>query len=78
MKRLIIGLIVLLAAPLWAVNINTATVDELSSLKGIGKATAAKIIEYRQKHTFKRTDELMNIKGIGQKKFDSIKEELSI
>lgn len=78
MKRFIIWMGVLLAAPLWALNINTATADELSALKGIGEVTAEKIIEYRDKHTFKRIDELMNIKGIGQKKFDKIKADLSV
>ena len=68
----------LLSAQLFAVNINTASAEELSTLKGIGKGTAEKIIQYRQTHPFKRVDELMNVKGIGQKKFDKIKEELSV
>lgn len=68
----------LLSVQLFAVNINTASVKELVLLKGIGTATAEKIIEYRQTHPFKRVDELMNVKGIGEKKFERIKEELSI
>jgi competence protein ComEA len=68
----------LLGVQLFAINLNTATVEELSSLKGIGEGTAKKIIQYRNEHAFKRIDELMNVKGIGQKKFDKIKDELSI
>lgn len=69
---------VLMSAQLFAVNLNTSTVEELSTLKGIGKITAKKIINYRTTHKFSSIEELMKIKGIGQKKFDAIKKELSI
>jgi competence protein ComEA len=68
----------MMSVQLFAVNINTATVEELGSLKGIGSSTAAKIVQYRQSHKFEKTEDLMKVKGIGQKKFDSIKEELSV
>ena len=69
----------LLSAQLFAaVNLNTASLKELTALPGIGESTAQKIIDYRNEHGFKDTRELMNIKGIGQKKFDKIKEELSV
>ena len=55
-------------------NINTATKEELIDLPGIGEATAVKIINYReQKKGFKKKEELMNVKGIGKKKFEDIK-----
>ncbi len=69
----------LLSAQLFAaVNLNTATAEELTTLKGIGAGTAAKIIEYRKEHGFKDAREIMNIKGIGQKKYDKIKDELNV
>lgn len=56
------------------VNINTANAAELESLPGIGAATAARIIEYRQKNgAFKKIEDLMNVRGIGEKTFLSLK-----
>jgi comEA protein len=59
------------AAP---ININTATMAQLETLPGIGKATAERILEYRQKNGgFKKIEDLMNIRGIGEKSFLRIK-----
>ena len=56
------------------ININTATVEELVSLPGIGNKIANRIIEYREKNdNFKTIEEIMNVKGIGKKKFKKIK-----
>jgi competence protein ComEA len=56
------------------VNLNTATVAQLDALPGIGKATADRIVEYRQKNGgFKKPEELMNVKGIGEKNFLKLK-----
>jgi len=63
---------------LMAVNLNTASAEELQSLKGIGAATAAKIIEYRKNDPFDTIDEVMNVKGIGEKKFSKIKNDLEV
>lgn len=61
------------------VNINTATQTELETLTGIGPSLAARIIEYRgQNGKFKKVEELRNVKGIGQSKFDGIKEEVVV
>jgi len=49
------------------INLNTATVVELTQLKGIGEKTAQNILEYRSQHKFKSVDELTNVKGIGEK-----------
>ena len=78
MKLLASVAALMLSVSLWAVNINTASIEELSTLPGIGKGTAGKIVKYRQQHKFKQTSELMNIKGIGQKKYDKIQAELSV
>ena len=57
-----------------ALNLNTATVAQLEALPGIGKSTAERIIEYRQKSGgFKKVEYLMNVKGIGEKSFLKLK-----
>lgn len=62
------------AAAVSVVNINTATASELQKLPGIGAATATRIVEYRQKNgPFKKAEELMNIRGIGEKSFLKLK-----
>jgi comEA protein len=56
------------------VNLNTATPAQLDELPGVGKAMAERIIEYRQKSGgFKKTEELMNVQGIGEKNFLKLK-----
>ena len=61
------------------VNINTADVEQLSTLKGIGPAMAQRIIDYREQNgKFKTIDELKNVRGIGQKKFDALKDKITI
>jgi competence protein ComEA len=61
------------------VNLNTASAAQLESLPGIGARTAARIIEYRQKNgAFKKVEELMNVKGIGEKNFLKLKSRLTV
>lgn len=56
------------------ININTATQAELESLPGIGSKTALKIIDYRKKNRFERIEDLMDVSGIGEKKFEAVKD----
>ena len=57
-----------------SINLNTATLDQLETLPGIGRKTAERIVEHRQKSGgFKKIEELMNVKGIGEKSFLKIK-----
>lgn len=61
------------------VNLNTATQSELETLPGIGYATALKIINYRKENgKFQSIEDLKNVKGIGNNKFESIKELISV
>jgi competence protein ComEA len=56
------------------VNLNSATVPQLEALPGIGRSTAEKIVEYRQKSGgFKKVEDLMNVQGIGEKSFLKLK-----
>ena len=65
--------------PTGKVNINTATVQQLSELPGVGPKLAARIVEYRQKAGgFKATQELMNVQGVGEKNFARIQPHLTV
>lgn len=59
------------------ININTATIEQLQQIKGIGPSKAKAIIEEREKGgPFKSIEEITRVKGIGKKTFESIKESL--
>ena len=60
------------------ININTATKEELETLNGIGEATANKIINYRKSNPFKEIEDIMNVPGIGEAKFNNIKDDICI
>ena len=69
-------LVVFSAGPVMAsgkININTATVEELQTLPKIGPKTAAAIVEYRKEHPFKSVDELVEVKGIGEKTLENLR-----
>jgi competence protein ComEA len=62
------------ASPGAPVNLNTATAEQLDTLDGVGPATAAKILAYRQAHNgFRTVDELGEVPGIGDKKLAALR-----
>ncbi len=66
-------------APQHPVNLNTATVTELMQLPRIGAKTAERIVAFRKQHGgFLRPEELMNVKGIGEKSFLRLKPHLTV
>ncbi len=61
------------------INLNTATVQELRTLPGIGPVLAKRIVDFREKkHGFKRVEELLAIPGISEKKWKVIKERVEV
>ncbi|MBQ2917001.1 MAG: helix-hairpin-helix domain-containing protein [Clostridia bacterium] len=61
------------------VNINTASQTELETLSGIGPSTALKIINYRNENgDFKKIEDIKNVPGIGESKFESLKESICV
>ena len=61
------------------IDLNSASVTDLESLPGVGRRTAERIIEYRQKNgSFKKIEELMNVKGIGEKSFLKLKPLIAV
>lgn len=80
-KKLFLALLASLSFSfaLAAVDLNTATVEQLSTLKGIKAKKATAIVEYRQKNgAFKSVDDLKNVPGFGQKTVDKLRDELTV
>ena len=62
-----------------SVNLNTASAAQLDALPGVGKAMADRIIEYRQKNGgFRKIEDLMNVRGIGEKNFLKLKPYITV
>jgi competence protein ComEA len=61
------------------VNLNTATAAALEKLPGVGPATATRIVEYREKNgAFKKIEDVMNVRGIGEKTFLNLKPLITV
>ena len=61
------------------VNINSASADQLTGLPGIGPSYAQRIVEYREKNgPFKRVEDILNVRGIGEKTFERIRDRITI
>ena len=60
------------------VNINTATLEELQTIKGIGKKKAEAILQYRKEHgAFRTKEDLLQVKGIGKKALEAIESQVT-
>jgi competence protein ComEA len=61
------------------VNLNSATEEQLDTLDGVGPATAQKILEYRQQHGgFSSVDDLANVSGIGAKRLEALRAQVTV
>ncbi len=60
------------------IDLNSASKAKLIKLNGIGEKTAVKIINYRKKTPFRKVEDIMNVKGIGPKKFEKMKEFIEV
>lgn len=79
MKKVLLCALALFSASAFAkVNINTATVEELARLNGVGEVKAQAIVDYRNEHgAFKSVEDLKNVKGIGDKTLEKLSADLS-
>ena len=59
-------------------DLNTATVEQLDTLPGVGEVTAGRIVAYRAAHPFTAVDDLLEVPGIGQRRFDQLKDLVTV
>jgi competence protein ComEA len=66
------------ATPSAPLDLNTATVEQLDTLPGVGEVTAGRIVAYRSAHPFTTVDELLEVPGIGQRRFEQLKDLVTV
>ena len=66
------------ATPSAPLDLNTATVEQLDTLPGVGEVTAGRIVAYRSAHPFTSVDELLEVPGIGQRRFEQLKDLVTV
>ena len=67
------------AAPAEVINLNTGTAAQIASLPGIGLKTAELVVQYSEKNgPYKKIEEIMNVRGVGEKSFLRIKDRLTV
>lgn len=81
---LVVALVLTMAPAVWAqdaekININKASVEQLTKLKNVGTKYAERIVKYRdEKGSFKSPEDIMKVKGIGSKTFEVNKEKITV
>jgi competence protein ComEA len=79
-----VAMVMVFSGPVWAadagkINLNKATVEELVQLKGVGQKYAERIVDFREKNgPFKKTEDLMNVPGIGEKIWEKNKDMIVV
>src|SRR5215218_6170636 len=66
------------ATPSAPLDLNTATVEQLDTLPGVGEVTAGRIVAHRSAHPFTTVDELLEVPGIGQRRFEQLKDLVTV
>jgi competence protein ComEA len=66
------------ATPSAPLDLNTATLEQLDALPGVGEVTAGHILAYRSAHPFTTVDQLLEVPGIGQRRFDQLKDLVTV
>jgi competence protein ComEA len=66
------------ATPSAPLDLNTATLEQLDALPGVGEVTAGRIVAYRSAHPFTAVDELLEVPGIGQRRFEQLKDLVTV
>ena len=61
-----------------AISLNKGTVEDFMTLKGIGKKTAEKIVDYRKTHVYTCLEDIMNVEGIGEKRYLAYRDQLCL
>ena len=78
MKRFLLVFFAFVGVLFAAVNINTADLNTLKSLKGVGESKAQAILDYRKDQNFTKIEDIKKVKGIGDKIFEAIKDQIVV
>lgn len=78
MKKLFLVLVMMCMYLFAGVDLNTASKNELMTLKGVGESKAQAIIEYRKTNKFNSIEDIKNVKGIGDKIYNDNKDKMSV
>ena len=77
LKKIGLGFVLAMGLLYGAVDINNASLKELTTIKGIGEKKAKSIIEYRSKECFAKPSDIIKVKGIGEKTYEKIKKDIT-